>query len=294
MVIGNDVKQQLAPFQENNMGDCPAEYLEFEDCTEEVTDAWDALTPEAKDEYDSIAHYAESYHGYKESEDEPGRFGYVDNPNSKWDWYQVGGRWSGFLKLKPGAKGTLGTRSLLDRSPDERSGYADQTRKGDIDFEGMRDEAGEKAGTKWDIVNPVIAPHASTFTSWATVQEQAKDEAGGVNWEVARDMYHGQPLRKAVAEAARDSSNPNRDLFVWLDDIDRYLKSREEFVQAARDSAVSTFAVLNDGQWVERGEMGWWGIVSNEGDKTAWDRDFNTMLDALPDDTLITIVDCHT
>ena len=52
MVIGNNVVDQLAPFQENNMGDCPVEYLEFEDYTEEVTDAWNALTPEAKDEYD--------------------------------------------------------------------------------------------------------------------------------------------------------------------------------------------------------------------------------------------------
>ena len=27
------------------------------------------------------------------------------NPNSKWDWYEVGGRWRGLLLLKPGIKG---------------------------------------------------------------------------------------------------------------------------------------------------------------------------------------------
>jgi hypothetical protein len=51
--------------------------------------------------------------------------------------------------------------------------------------------------------------------------------------------------------------------------------------------------VLKDGKWAERGEMGWFGMVSNEQDKNAWDQQFNDMLDALPDDTLITICDCH-
>jgi hypothetical protein len=31
LVVGQDVEQQLAPFQENNMGDCPREYMEFTD-----------------------------------------------------------------------------------------------------------------------------------------------------------------------------------------------------------------------------------------------------------------------
>ena len=35
LVIGDDVVEQMAPFQENNMGDAPSEYLEFEDETEE-------------------------------------------------------------------------------------------------------------------------------------------------------------------------------------------------------------------------------------------------------------------
>jgi hypothetical protein len=37
--------------------------------------------------------------------------------NKKWDWYQIGGRWQGMLKLKAGAKGCSGSRSLLDNTP---------------------------------------------------------------------------------------------------------------------------------------------------------------------------------
>lgn len=28
--------------------------------------------------------------------------GRITNPNAKWDWWTIGGRWSGLLKLKPG------------------------------------------------------------------------------------------------------------------------------------------------------------------------------------------------
>lgn len=30
------------------------------------------------------------------------------NPKSRWDWWSLGGRWSGFFKLRPGAKGVKG------------------------------------------------------------------------------------------------------------------------------------------------------------------------------------------
>jgi hypothetical protein len=57
----------------------------------------------------------------------------LTNLNKKWDWWQLGGRWTGFLKLKPQARGLVGKPGLMtDRSP---AGYADQAYKGDIDFE---------------------------------------------------------------------------------------------------------------------------------------------------------------
>lgn len=37
--------------------------------------------------------------------------------NKGWDWYQIGGRWQGMLKLKAGAEGRSGSRSLLDNTP---------------------------------------------------------------------------------------------------------------------------------------------------------------------------------
>ena len=41
LVIGENVEKQLAPYQENNMGDCPQEYLEFHDMEEEYQNQYD-------------------------------------------------------------------------------------------------------------------------------------------------------------------------------------------------------------------------------------------------------------
>ena len=30
--------------------------------------------------------------------------GYISNPNAKWDWYKIGGRWNNALRLKNSGK----------------------------------------------------------------------------------------------------------------------------------------------------------------------------------------------
>lgn len=115
-----DLKAKLAPYQENNMGDCPEQYLEFNDCTEEelgfwqkhvgeafgdvMSDHWKKEHPDLVDvtiEENKILNYAHQWGDYKEHPEQSGMFGYWENPNAKWDWYAIGGRWSGLLKLKP-------------------------------------------------------------------------------------------------------------------------------------------------------------------------------------------------
>lgn len=58
------------------------------------------------------------------------------NLMSKWDWYQLGGRWSDRLKLKKGHTSSIrGERSwTLDKTPPLR-GFSDSALKGEIDWE---------------------------------------------------------------------------------------------------------------------------------------------------------------
>lgn len=45
--------------------------------------------------------WAEQYHGYAYSDVHDG-WGYWHNPVAKWDWYEIGGRWSGFFRTQDG------------------------------------------------------------------------------------------------------------------------------------------------------------------------------------------------
>ena len=49
-----------------------------------------------------------------------------------------------------------------------------------------------------------------------------------------------------------------------------------------------------DGEWLEAGKMGWWGISAAEDeDKINWDKNFVKLIDSFDDDYYITVVDCH-
>ena len=206
------------------------------------------------------------------------------NPNAQWDWWQLGGRYSGWLKLKPGA-GVIaekGRKGLMGSCMNDGPGWVDSVVKSAIDFDGMREKDGNEAASRWDkaAAAKVAAGFAAdaTWDSWDTVCER---HPGAI--DVARDEYHAQPIMKAVKDAL---DNPFRG-------VDDLLVSREQFIQQARDRAMVTYAVVQDGKWFAKGEMGWWGMSSDDMPEEEWNRKVNELIDGLPDDTLISIVDCH-
>lgn len=293
MVIGPDHEAQLAPYHEFECTGVADQYVVDVDITDEFRDVM-ADAEEDREDDQSALDYALEYYGFDdqvvadESEvdrDGDHKFGFAvvrdgeliqavkrTNPNKQWDWYEVGGRWTGMLKLKPGAKGVQGRPGLGTQGA--KRGYADQARMGDIDWEGMRDEAGEKAGVYWDRVR-ALAPNV--WESWDSVISRFPGDTDG-----ARNFYHNQTGRQALHQA--------KDLF-WCEDS--VLVGRLEYVQTARDSAGMTFAFVKDGVWMERGSMGWWGMSTDDMPKSEWYARMNEMIDGLDESTLITIVDCH-
>ena len=53
------------------------------------------------------------------------------------------------------------------------------------------------------------------------------------------------------------------------------------------------FCLVIDGQWIEKGEMGWWGITTNEKPQEDWDAQVAKILSELPGDSEVTAVDFH-
>ena len=107
------------------------------------------------------------------------------NPDSKWDWYSVGGRWSGFLPLK-------------DRDPEGDPLTANEAYVGEID---------------WDYMIENKFPP-----------------------------------------------------FCFVDE---------------------------DGEWHEKGEMGWFAVVKDESPEEEWIKEFREYIDSVDEDCLVTVVDFH-
>lgn len=213
------------------------------------------------------------------------------NPNAKWDWYKIGGRWNGFFKLKDGTLGLLGEPGLQTMNSDYepvKGNRADQCIKSDIDVDGMRDEAAQKAAESYDLVKSVIG-ELPRHLSWKEVQRLFpldgvdRDGEPKVDWDAARKYYGAQEAVMALRS--------NKET-LWLE-ADNYLIPREQYVDNARRNAISTFAIIKDGKWYERGEMGWWGVVRDEKERDQWTMQFSMLIDSLPDETLLTVVDCH-
>ena len=282
MVFGENAEKQLAPFQENNNGDCPDQHLVFNDETEVVEQAWAEEDQETKDEYkNDFDTYVEEYHGYSKDE-ETGKYGYWENPNAKWDWYQLGGRWAGFFRLKPGAKGENGRAGLFGKEAEP--GHADAVKKCDIDFVWMREEAEKDAGAKYDEIISIVGDSIKEMHSWDNV----RDVMFPGERDAARDFYNAQAAPAKLKEW--NSENKFKYSFIDLED---FQSTRDEYIRRVGDAAFSTFAVIKDGVWYQKGDMGWWGMASNTKEQSDWNQEISNLLVDLPDDTLISIYDCH-
>jgi len=119
------------------------------------------------------------------------------NPQSKWDWYQIGGRWAGLIRTN-------------------RNGR-----------------------------------YAMPNFSWGWEEKEKEEYLDGTYTDQA-----------------------------YKEDIINFDK-------------LNIFALIKDGKWYEKGDMGWWGCVSNKKREGEWATEFKKLITDLPSDTLISIYDCH-
>lgn len=195
-----DIEELLAPYQEGGIGECPSEYLSFypdEDC---------------------------------DIDDITGKKGCWINPNARWDWYEIGGRWSNLLKLK---NGKISSSAKIK----------------DIDF--SRDDDKYKSALRF--------------------------------WEVAVEGYPLHP-----SEDPKDFSVPFSPKYFRLQ-----YKSKEEYASYISD--FHPWALLTpDGDWYERGEMGWFGLSDATVESHQIYTDISShIINETDPEYYITIVDCH-
>ena len=203
------------------------------------------------------------------------------NPDSKWDWYTLGGRWTGFFKPKTGDKAVLGRPGVFGN--EAKDGWCDQAKKKDIDFEGMRDEAGARAVKRYNEIKTLFGGTIPKLNYKWSEYHLEDGPFAKLSIEEKREHYHAQPAMLEVAKHPEELG--------WGFDLDEYDCTVEEFEQRARNTAISTYAVVKDGVWYQKGDMGWWGMSTNEKDN--WEEEFNKLIDEAKPSTLFSLFDCH-
>lgn len=130
----------LAPYDENMEVPAVKTYLDDDD----LKDMAEYYKLDVND-LDALAAKLESWSG-PGGRDEQGLYSLsTRNPESKWDWWEVGGRWTGYFKVKPGVLVTVGRPGVGHNQP--KPGYADIVTKGGVDWEGMAYDAANEART---------------------------------------------------------------------------------------------------------------------------------------------------
>lgn len=128
------------------------------------------------------------------------------NPDSKWDWYEEGGRWDGTIKTKDG-------------------NFVNSGILGDID--------------------------------WTNFKPEDYSETPKKDW-MGEEYY---PLKDDVKWHYTKSSVP--------------------------------FCLVVDGVWIEKGQMGWFGISTNNKEQQDWNYEFFSILDKLPENSEFHLIDFH-
>jgi hypothetical protein len=292
----------------------------------------------------SIPEWIADYHGMKtlragETPDYLGdhKYGYVTvdddgrivsvtkrtNPNGKWDYWTLGGRYSG--RLKPHydpekdpdnqepcfiCDGTgrrddeIGREQRL-RKPEYRCNGCDgkgtrpkwpskwtdvgnTSQWGDLDMEALRVSS---VATRRAWIDEMRSGAGLTMEEFET-GHRARNAAHLIWQELPEPRPRGPEHSKWLR-----STQPDGDLAAkvciadtWNDIDTPEGMTVADWIETA--PSLSAYAVVMNGEWLSRGEMGWFGVSTGETDE--WPEQFAHILSTIPDDHYVAFVDCHT
>ena len=207
--------------------------------------------------YETLAHYAEEVYNYIFDEEHQ-RYGYYFNPNMKWDWFSIGGRWADLFLVKT---------SCLEYFQDDRSwtnsyvkiaapsGYiwVCAARKKDIEWQVMYEWKIQNLTERFQRLEKMYHDGKLDPDMYATITEEGIIAYGRVIY------YKDEPL----------------DAF-----LNRYAASWRHYPVYFHD-------IVNEEQWIsldnyqETEEMG------------HWVKQLDSYIDSLSDDTILVGVDYH-
>lgn len=206
------------------------------------------------------------------------------NPDSKWDWYSIGGQWAGYFVARKGATGVLKPQRN-HRSPDVIApGRCDGGPKGALDLDALRKVKAAGARKTYREFQALVdgTPEAMP---WSSFTDNISD-GNGYTIDQAREEYHSQPRAQRLSAS---------DFRYYDDAIAEFGTPEKLYVLKETARAVPGYATLTtDGRWMAPGKMGCFGMSTDEAaDRVGYWEAANAYIEALPDSTHLIILDCH-
>lgn len=245
------------------------------------------------------------------------------NPNGKWDWWQLGGRYTG--RFEPGydpekdpenqetcflcggsgfrddeaaaahrerdpgysCNGCTG-KGRSPKWPTQWANVGNVSRWGDVDLAALKaaqvaerraivEEIMVKAGFDFDLMEKAQCARSLAHEVWRGLD--GPRPRGGEYFDWLRTTQPDGELAARLREAdIWDTVDPPHGMTIadWIEEA----------------PALSAYAFVKDGEWVTRGDVGWFGVTT--GDRDDWQARFDQMLASIPADHYVAIVDCHT
>lgn len=194
-----------------------------------------------------------------ESYDKNGNHLTTYNPNSKWDWYEIGGRWNKILLVKEEVKdieeGTpsWGNLDSINKKAPEGFKWVTGAKIKDIEFEKAIEfnNTYNKSIRFWELYVEGQKP-------------QNEEEKEMIKWEIYKKEYY----------------------------IERY-ETKENYAKI--NSIFTTWALLDEKGWHEKGEMGWFAMANDTKDSELLfiEKFTETIQKPENQDKYLVIVDCH-
>ena len=308
LVVG-DVDYNMAPFHEFECDGIDDEFVQTIDVTERYRKDYLKALEEQKTNPDQKygfkgktfreyiedycgMHFAESRRKLNLKDGEHHKFGYFipvegteddfkvydrTNPNKFYDYYGSGYR--GFrLKVK---------------SADEEPKYVNEAYKGDIDFEAMWAEKEQAARELHRKVIKILGGIPVLEHPWSSLVDKFHPEEGEpvMTRDEAIEIYRAQPAVVAFEKAKEEKKLTYEDVG-FFSSVDEFTMSEDDYVTSQHVHCL-TFGFVKDRKYASEGDMGWWAIVTDEKDPTAWDKEYKEFIESLDDDDFLSILDCH-
>ena len=184
------------------------------------------------------------------------------NPNSKWDWYEIGGRWRDILLVKENVENCIIGRPTFEKLFNVKSlkkdcidGYkwCSGAKIKDIDFNKMKE---------------INNSYNKAIRFWETYVEGQEpitgEEKEDIKWEIYKKEYY----------------------------IERY-ETKENYAKI--QSIFSCWALLDETGWHEKGKMGWWAMndSTKDSEMSFIEKFTETINKPENQDKYLIIVDCH-